>query len=94
MIILQLTTNELTSIIRNALDEALREKNSRDLCTFNLTVSDASALINLPEGELLKLVVCRKIPHVLIQGDHYFNKEQLLHWKATFNSSTNSNSYQ
>lgn len=82
MLILHLTTKELSAIVRNAIHQTFSRQSpyTEDVFTFTLSASEAAGLVDIPEMELVKLAVCRKVPHVLESGEFYFNAIQLQHW--------------
>jgi PTS system nitrogen regulatory IIA component len=47
---------------------------------MQLTVREASTLLNLPEKELYRLIKRNEIPHLHLNKSFFFNKAELLEW--------------
>ena len=81
MLILQLTTDTLTTIIKKAVRQVLLEERLLKPTGFTLSLSEAASLLRLSETALTKLAKEGKIPHVLdVTGQLSFNLITLALW--------------
>ena len=81
MLILQLTTDTLTAIIKKAVRQVLLEERISKPIGFTLNLSEAASLLRLSESALTKLVKDGKIPHHLdAKGQPSLNLITLALW--------------
>ena len=81
MLILQLTTDTLTTIIKKAVRQVLLEERLSRPTGFSLNLSQAASLLRLSKPVLTQLANEGKIPHDLdVTGQPSFNLITLVLW--------------